>query len=177
MKDTAEVVLIKMKENATSEDATSDNLDGLDQEKILSGAVFTLLRKPNENGHYETYRTGISIGDSGFERLSLPQGYYQLIETSAPGGYVIQTNTWEFMVDHHGNVYAEFQDDLVLNRSSDATSEVSNRVMIVINHPGSALPLTGGSGTLPYTLGGIALIMASALMYGFRMRRRERRLN
>ena len=30
---------------------------------------------------------------------------------------------------------------------------------------------------LPYSLGGIARIMASALMYGFRMRRRERRLN
>ena len=47
----------------------------------------------------------------------------------------------------------------------------------VANTPGQELPVTGGSGTLPYTLGGIALIMASALMYGFRMRRRERRLN
>jgi len=48
---------------------------------------------------------------------------------------------------------------------------------MVMNSAGATLPNTGGSGTLPYTLGGIALIMASALMYGFRMRRRERRLN
>ena len=47
----------------------------------------------------------------------------------------------------------------------------------VNNNSGFELPHTGGSGTLPYTLSGFALMMASVLMYGFRMRRRERRLN
>ncbi len=42
---------------------------------------------------------------------------------------------------------------------------------------GIELPSTGGPGTLPYTLGGLMLIIASALMYGFRVRRRERRSN
>ena len=46
----------------------------------------------------------------------------------------------------------------------------------VHNSNGVELPMTGGPGTFLYTLGGITLIMASALMYGFRMRRRERRL-
>jgi len=49
--------------------------------------------------------------------------------------------------------------------------------IVVSNLSGVELPHTGGSGTLPYTLSGLALMMASALMYGFRMRRRERRLN
>ena len=46
---------------------------------------------------------------------------------------------------------------------------------VIVNQTfgGYELPSTGGPGTLPYTLGGIALIMASALMYRFRMRRRE----
>ena len=55
--------------------------------------------------------------------------------------------------------------------------ETGAYILLVTNSAGEELPMTGGSGTLPYTLGGIALIMASALMYGFRVRRRERRLN
>ena len=51
----------------------------------------------------------------------------------------------------------------------------TTRSIEVNNNPGYELPSTGGSGTLPYTLGGLMLILASALMYGFRMRRRERR--
>ena len=47
----------------------------------------------------------------------------------------------------------------------------------IINNAGYELPSTGGSGTLPYTLGGLMLVIASALMYGFRIRRRERKLN
>jgi LPXTG-motif cell wall-anchored protein len=49
----------------------------------------------------------------------------------------------------------------------------------IINAPedGVALPSTGGPGTLLYTLSGLALICGAALMFIFRMRRRERRLN
>ena len=171
----AEVVLIKMNEKGTNDDASSENLAS---DKILSGAVFTLLRKATEDGHYENYLTGITIGDAGYTVMHLPQGYYQLVETTSPDGYVIQNGTWEFVVGYYGNVYAENQADLMLNRSSESSSsEVDNRTLLIINHPGSALPMTGGSGALPYTLGGLMLIIVSALMYGFRMRRRERRLN
>ena len=55
-----------------------------------------------------------------------------------------------------------------------AIAEITNNKTTV---EGYELPSTGGPGTLPYTLGGLMLIIASALMYGFRMRRRERRLN
>lgn len=176
MAASAKVVLYKMNENASSEDATSENLGRQDpnRDKILSGAVFTLLRKEYASSPmFEAYRTGISIDSSGYEVLELPQGYYRLVETSSPDGYLIQTKSWEFWIDYYGNVYAESQPDLVLNRSSNASSEVPNRVMIVVNHPGSALPMTGGTGTVPFLLGGSMLVLVSALLYMLNLRRRK----
>jgi LPXTG-motif cell wall-anchored protein len=49
--------------------------------------------------------------------------------------------------------------------------------VIITNTTGVELPMTGGPGTLIYTLSGLMLIAFSVLMYGFRMRRRERRCN
>ena len=69
------------------------------------------------------------------------------------------------------------QDDIILN-VPDWIEEENGTWVIKINNPsGLELPNTGGPGTLLYTLSGSALILAAALMYGFRMRRRERRLN
>ena len=45
-------------------------------------------------------------------------------------------------------------------------------VEIVNDEIAAVLPSTGGPGTMLYTLGGIALLLASALMYIFRLRRR-----
>ena len=59
----------------------------------------------------------------------------------------------------------------------DVYIDNTNLTITVLNTPGKELPNTGGFGTLPYTLGGLMLIISSALMYGFRMRRRERRSN
>ena len=59
----------------------------------------------------------------------------------------------------------------------DPDSENTILYFRIANSTGYELPNTGGSGTLPYSLGGIAMIMAAALMYVFRMRRRERSLN
>ena len=63
------------------------------------------------------------------------------------------------------------------NTAIDPDSENTILYFRIANSTGYELPNTGGPGTLPYTFGGIALIMASALMYGFRVRRRERRSN
>ena len=58
-----------------------------------------------------------------------------------------------------------------------ADSENSILYFKIANEDGYELPSAGGTGTFPYTLGGLMLMICSALMYGFRMRRGERRLN
>jgi hypothetical protein len=55
------------------------------------------------------------------------------------------------------------------------TKEVRKGFYIPDKRMISALPNAGPSGTFLHTPGADAFIVASALMYGFRMRRRERR--
>ena len=143
----------------------------------ITGASFTLKFK-GKDGTKDTVATatsGLNEGkftienESGVEIEGLPVGQYVLTETKAPDGYIINTSDVEFTVTKDGVTVKEGIDTKL--------AIASGKTLTVKNTPGQALPNTGGSGTLPYTLGGIALIMASALMYGFRMRRRERRLN
>ena len=109
--------------------------------------------------------------------LTLFDGIYKVRETSAPAGYNVLAGDMYFKTSN-GTVTITDQDG---NEKTyeDFTMDTENGVVVLKlkNHPGQELPMTGGSGTLPYTLGGLMMIIASALMYGFRMRRGERRLN
>ena len=114
--------------------------------------------------------------------MHVGKGTYCLTETSAPDGYIILSNKIYFNVNADGTVTLSDEDGGTEGVSYDnatisnpPTTEVGT--VTVSNEPGTALPNTGGRGTLPYTLSGLMLVIASALMYGFRMRRRERRLN
>lgn len=61
------------------------------------------------------------------------------------------------------------------NTAVDPDSENVIVYFRVANNSGYVLPSTGGTGAFIYTLGGLMLIITSALVYGFRVRRRERR--
>ena len=102
-------------------------------------------------------------GQVRFERI--PSGHiYRLTETAVPGGYRPSGNTYTVQVaydqttvtvqDEHGNAV-----------QWDGT---------IVNQLRPRIPETGGSGVLPYTIGGIAL-MAVSLLYGCASRRRRER--
>ena len=162
--------------------------------KKLENAVFELNQIEADkttistiSGTTQTATTN-DQGEAQFPNLT--NGFYEIVEKNPPAGYVLTENA---------KFYIEVTDDginLVTRVDNTKPSEwttknavygivkdfavatdTANAKATIENEPGAALPSTGGPGTLPYTLGGIALIMASALMYRFRMRRRERRLN
>ena len=150
----------------------------------LSGAIFSF------NDGVSTSDITVTSGTDGIMATTPVQGEtavnkfelavrnapYVLTETTAPNGYNKLTNAVNVEVLTTG-VSARLGDTTTQYTVTGDGTEQSPYVVVITNSGGKELPMTGGSGTLPYTLGGIALIMASALMYGFRMRRRERRLN
>lgn len=143
----------------------------------LTGAEFTLtMRQSNgtdDNGSPLYMWTDI-LGkgtitvnkEDGVSITDLPDGTYNLTETKAPDGYIILNDSVEFSISN-GIVSLEKTEHATINGTT----------ITVKNTAGEALPNTGGSGTLPYTLGGLMLMSVAALMYGFIMRRRGRRLN
>ena len=146
----------------------------------LADAVFKLTGEDGETAlmGYESIRSSDATNGNLLEGIYLSNGTYYLVETEAPAGYNKLTYKVKLEVSANGQVITAVTDPLSTTNIADETSD--NKLLYtftVHNSNGVELPNTGGSGTLPYTLGGIALIMASALMYGFRMRRRERRLN
>ena len=152
-----------------------------DKKNALSGARFTLINKTtNQNAQHLVDGIWVDVGsgskhefevdsDGLFTIAGLPVGDYILTETKSPDGYIILNNAIEFTVSKNGEIVS------ITVRSGENASAENNK-LTVTNTPGQSLPHTGGSGTLLYTLSGLALVLGSALMYGFRMRRRERRL-
>ena len=138
----------------------------------LSGAEFTLTYgNPATNASATSGITDgkVTIGTDGTATIvGLPVGRYTLTETKAPSGYIIQTT---------GITIEVTKDGVTVGSIASDKNDFGQYIVTIENAPGKALPNTGGTGALPYTLGGIALLMASALMYGFVLRRRrERRL-
>ena len=173
---TVDVQLKKVKEDGTT------TITGSTFDLNKFGTTWSSVQTDIKPGDTETSTPNpVDLGGLGI-------GRYRLTETKAPDGYVILTNHVYFEVykDTGGVLKTRLTDEsgAAVTSPTDiaaidgpGTGDTPTYKITVKNTPGAALPNTGGSGTLPYTLGGIALIMASALMYGFRMRRRERRLN
>lgn len=109
----------------------------------------------------------------------VPMGTYFLVEKEAPAGFNLLEKAVKIEVTTEGVKFTQSDKNGGSTQNAEATEVdgVLTYDIIVINDSGVELPMTGGSGTLPYTLGGLMLMSAAALMYGFIMRRRGRRLN
>ena len=140
--------------------------------EYLGGAEFTLTYMGT--GISPISLTSEADADGVDTDRGLEDGTWVLTETAPPPGYLMNTSTITLTVE----------DGVIKNGDTvlpmvEKTAEMTDDVFIITveNTAGHALPNSGGHGTLPYTLGGLALIATTALMYGFSRRRRERRFN
>ena len=124
--------------------------------------------------------TSVSIGDftaasdqSGRVTFAnIPSGHkYTLTEINPPAQYFAPTDVYSITVAYDNLTVTVTHED----GATEAWDLADNPT--IVNRRRPRMPETGGMGTLPYTIGGIAL-MAIGLLYGCALRRRrERREN
>ena len=111
----------------------------------------------------ETITVGEDGEDKGKATISgLTDGDYRLKETKAPSGYIPLGGNIDFTVTDGAVTFTDT--DAVTYSAEDQTFTVGNKA-------GLALPTTGGSGTLAYTAGGLALILLAAVLLMIRKRK------
>lgn len=160
----------------------------------LSGAEFALAKKGAEGtkltfnetsgGNYVYEKNGsntvLKVNSSGRLVLDgLDVGDYVLTETKAPdGGYVLPTGKIEISL-------TDQQPDGTLDSTSTATPSGSYQIqgtpsiskdtitVTVKNSKGFSLPVTGGVGTVLFTVAGLALMSGAVMIIVSQLRRRR----
>ena len=126
--------------------------DQADPTKGLEGAVFELYQKDAENNVLEGSKQTLTSGADGKILVDgLDAGTYYLKETKAPDGYVCSTAELAIVIPDKAGV--------------------NNTVGV--SFANSQIPHTGGTGTLMFTIGGIALMGTAGLLLVVSRKRRK----
>lgn len=145
----------------------------------LPGAKFSLYQgTPNEGTEgvkwdeapIEAYKEIAVTADA--TELKLKDGYYKLVETTAPSGYVLLEDSIYFKVEDQKVVLIGENDNNLSNNKADMWEVDETGLVIKIkNEALYDLPSAGGSGIFLYMIGGTLLLIAGSLMIYINRRR------
>jgi LPXTG-motif cell wall-anchored protein len=157
----------------------------------LAGAEFELQKYNNENFRgldtawgTNGIKTAVETSDNPgeFSFAGIPEGYYKLVETKYPDGYIgARGNPLFRVVEGNGRFMLQLLEEKAdgtiapaENNRSDTVivNDADNTIKLVTfgNTPGTALPMTGGSGTRLFTILGSILIAGAGLLLWRRRR-------
>ena len=160
-KDTASVYVFDLKifkyDQAT---ATTDAETGVWSATGLEGAEFALYGEDavDENGDLKAdakpIQERITSGEDGYATITgLAAGNYILTETKAPDNYVGSTEPFNVEI---------------------SVSTAGTDYLVEVNFANTKIPHTGGTGTMMYTIGGVAIIvLAGVLLVVYRKSRKK----
>ena len=140
--------------------------------KPLAGVSFQLQQKVGnewktvqlegvENNTVTTKDDGICTFDN------LPKGEYQLIETQTAEGHTLLASPIPIIINTDGSF------TYMIN--GEQKTPVGNTIELTIkNGQNLRMPATGGTGPIPFTVGGLSICMIASLMYIDSMRKRRK---
>ena len=166
-----EILSVKFKKISSTDNSPLKgavfNLYGSDKNGNVDKSKILMTLTSNTDG-YMTYKNSNQEDASSIDLIT---GTYWLEEVSAPDGYNMLENL--VMINVRDKITATLNGT---NTQYDISNNGSLYTVSITNSTGIALPNTGGSGTLLYTLSGL-LFISIVLLYVFALRcRRERRL-
>lgn len=98
---------------------------------------------------------------------NLPSGEYQLVETATVPGHTLLASPIPVTINTSG--------ELKYTINGKEQTPVDNTIEITIkNGQNLVMPSTGGSGPIPFTVGGLSICMFASLMYIDSMRKRRK---
>lgn len=148
----------------------------------LTGAKFSLYKGTLEPSsgeikwESEALKTDFEVknADAEIELEGLAEGYYKLVETVTPQGYLVLTEDIFFKVDTKDRTIIRVDDKGQKIDSPDPESmwNIKDNCINVKNVTEYEMPSSGGSGIYWYLFGGMLLMMTASLMV-YKNKRRE----
>ena len=145
----------------------------------LPGAKFSLYQgTPNEGTEgvkwdeapIEAYKEIAVTADA--TELKLKDGYYKLVETTAPSSYMLLEDSIYFQVENQKVVLIDENGETLIGNKADMWEVGEGGLVIKIkNEVLYDLPSAGGSGIFLYMIGGTLLLIAGSLMIYINRRR------
>ena len=147
---------------------------------VYSDSDLTTVTATDAEGNPVGVNGVITTNEEGYASLGamITGTTYYLLETKTANGYNMLSKPVAITFNGTTVTASCDQEGVVQNNPVWIYKDEEGIWVVKINNSsGVELPHTGGPGTLLYTFSGIALILGAALMYGFRLRRRERLFN